>query len=85
MIETALKRFRPLEFDDFLIILSFVLLSTNVVLQNILDEPCFSSVEFCGELLHLVVSFLCHDFKSVQEMITSIQILAALMLLHLDV
>tara|TARA_B110000285_G_C15109009_1_gene609874 strand:- start:1737 stop:2018 length:282 start_codon:yes stop_codon:yes gene_type:complete len=85
LIETALKYFCSPEFGDFLIILSFVLLSTNVILQNIFDEPCFSSIKFRGELLDLAVSFLRHHFKSVQEMITSIHILASLVLLHLDV
>jgi len=85
LIETALKHFCSPEFGDFLIILSFVLLSTNVILQNVFDEPCFSSVKFLVELLDLLVGFLCHHFKSKQEMITSIQILASLVLLYLDV
>ena len=85
LLETALKGFRSPEFRHFLIILSFVLLPTNVILQNTFDEPCLSSIESPGELLDLAVSFLRHRFKSVQEMITSIHILASLVLLHLDV
>ena len=85
LLETALKGFRSPEFRHFLIILSFVLLPTNVILQNTFDEPCLSSIESPGELLDLAVSFLRHRFKSVQEMITSIHILASLVPLHLDV
>ena len=85
LIETALEDFGFPEFRHFLIILSFVLLSTNVILQNAFDEPYLSSIEFPGELLDLAVSFLRHHFKSAQEMITSIHILASLVPLHLDV